>query len=329
MGDIHHHIDGKCSQRGGGASADRGAREVAAEIAAQQWDLVTRAQLAGAGVGRGAWEGWLRSGALRRTPFRGVYAFGHAALRPQQRWLAAVLACGEGVALGTRSAAHAWALTKAEPLVPEVLVPRGRRGVEGVATHRLRPLAAGEVVNRGPLPLTSVERTLVDLAATARPGELERLIGQAEVLRLLSWRRLLSTLGDHRGRKGVAELRALATRLDPSPRSQSELERRFRALVKRAGLPQSDQQKRVGPYRVDFLWRAQRVVIETDGRAFHETRAAIAADRRRDRDLQLAGWIVLRFGWDDVTAQETETAAALRKALVRTETRSRSAAGRV
>ena len=115
-------------------------------------------------------------------------------------------------------------------------------------------------------------------------------------------------------------LRALLTPDDGPVVVRSELERRFRALARRAGLPVPLGNADVLGYEVDFLWPG-RVAVETDGRTVHARRAAFARDREKDRALQLAGFVVLRFTYAEVTRRPELVAATCREALAQAAAR--------
>lgn len=150
-----------------------------ARIAERQHGLVTRGQLARAGVGRGAVKRRLRKGLLHRE-HRGVYRVGHRAPSTEARYLAAVLACGEGAVLSGLAAAHLFGLVKGAAPPPEVSSVRQRR-VAGVVTRRVRQLDPREVtVHRG-IPVTTIPRAIVDLAARLSLPALARLCHEAEV----------------------------------------------------------------------------------------------------------------------------------------------------
>ncbi|MGI8460995.1 MAG: DUF559 domain-containing protein [Solirubrobacterales bacterium] len=93
--------------------------------------------------------------------------------------------------------------------------------------------------------------------------------------------------------------------------TRSHLERLFVRLVSVAGLPKPEVNVHVGPYRVDFLWRAERVVVEVDGFAFHSSRGSFESDRARDRELQRRGYVVLRFTYREVNEEPDAVAASL------------------
>jgi len=131
-----------------------------AEMAARSHGVVTRAQLARAGITSEEIRQRMVNGSLHRE-HRGVYRVGHRARSVEATFLAAVWACGEGAVLSGRAAAHVWGLIKGRAPGPEVTAPTKRR-VEGVTTHRARSVEA--TTHRG-IPITTVPRTLADLAA--------------------------------------------------------------------------------------------------------------------------------------------------------------------
>jgi very-short-patch-repair endonuclease len=279
-------------------------------LAARQFGVVARTQLRGLGVSARQVDRRVAQGRLVAV-HRGVYAVGHAHLTREGTWMAALLAAGPAAALSHRSAAIAWALlpaTAGERAVHVVLPGiHGCRGPAGVAVHRSRTLGPADVAVRDGLALTAPERTLEDLAL-GRTGEreLRRMVDQAEALGLL--RRPLDTTRRPR----------LRAALDAGPPlTRSELEDRFLALVDAHGLPRPRVNALVGAYTVDFLWPDARLVAETDGFAHHRGRDAFARDRRRDRELQVAGLRVVRFTHADVTEDAAHVAATLGALLAR------------
>ena len=166
---------------------------------------------------------------------------------------------------------------------------------------------------RNGIPCTTWARTIVDLAAVTTPPRLERALDQSQILRVFDLRELEAALAAACGRSGTATLRALLGELfeEPAP-TRSELERRFLNLMRDAGLPEPVVNGRVGGYEVDFHWPEHRLIVETDGRATHDTDIAFERDRRRDLDLALAGWHVVRISWRQLQAEPEKIAAALR-----------------
>jgi len=156
--------------------------------------------------------------------------------------------------------------------------------------------------------LTSPERTLVDLAATAAPDDLERAVNEAQVLRLLG-----RGIGPD-DRPGHAALRA-ALGAHGTTVSSSEAERRLLALIRAAALPRPRTNVRVGRFEVDMLWPEQRLIVEVDGFAAHGTRAAFERDRVRDAELQARGYRVLRITWRQIEREPHAVVARLAAAL--------------
>ena len=165
-------------------------------------------------------------------------------------------------------------------------------------------------------------RTLLDLSAVIAMGEVRRAIAEAEVQRVLSMDALHELLRRSHGRRGVARLRMLAETLDPVTRhTRSELERMFLALCRRAGLPLPEVNPLIDlgdvRYRPDFLWRDVRLIMETDGRRFHDTYSAFDSDRRREQRLLLAGWRVSHCTWTQLEQEPRELAGIIRGLLAK------------
>jgi very-short-patch-repair endonuclease len=157
---------------------------------------------------------------------------------------------------------------------------------------------------------------LLDLAAVVTTRALERALEQALVLRLYEQHAVEAVLARATGRRGTRRLRRLLDTLADEPiLLRSELERRLLELVTRAALPPPVVNAFVAGYEVDFSWPAQRLVVETDGRATHDTPHGFERDRARDLDLEHAGWHVLRVGWRQVIDSPERVGAVLRSRL--------------
>jgi Protein of unknown function (DUF559) len=210
------------------------------------------------------------------------------------------LACGDGAVLSHRSAAAHWGLLRSEATRTDVTTPRRRAANATIRLHGSRSLIACDTTTHHGIPITSVARTLLDLAATVRADRLERALAQAEHLQLydhIAIAELLARANGHRGRKALTE----ATALDPKL-TRSEWEVRLLELVRAAALPEPLVNLALAApdhprLEVDFCWPSHRLVVETDGWESHRTRAAFEADRRRDAALQADGWRVVRFTW--------------------------------
>ena len=272
------------------------------------------AQLHAAGLGRTAIHTRVRAGRLVRL-HRGVYAVGHSQLAPLGwRW-AAVLACGGPglAALSHRSAAVVWDLLPS-PAQFDVSTLANARSTAKIRVHR--GLQPDDVTTIDRLPVTTVARTLVDLTATLTPHQTERVIHRAEHLRLLDTHSLDEQLARAHGRRTKplrAALRTLET--DEPDITRTVLEERFLALIRNARLPQPEVNAMVGDEEVDFLWRAQRLIVETDGAATHLTPTAFEEDRRRDAVHSMMGFRTLRFTWRQVVYEPRFVAAAIAAAI--------------
>jgi len=253
----------------------------------------------------------------------GVYAVGRSDVPLRGRWLAAVLACGEGAMLSHGSAASLRGLLKASDGWIDVTVTnRSGRARPGLRIHRPRTLAEQDRREVDGIPCTSVARTLLDLAMSSPPYLLRKACNQAEIEQELDMREieeLLSRLPRHRG---ASRLRAaLGSKGIDVDRTKTPLERRFLALCRKEGMaePAVNEWMRIPgeEMQCDFVWHRERIVVEVDGWETHRTKAAFENDRRRDRLLRLHGWEVVRFTWDDVTKQPAHVIDVLRAMLGR------------
>ena len=284
---------------------------IAAGVAARQHGVITYAQLLECGLAAGAINHRVASGRLQRL-WRGVYAFGHQELRPEGRALAAVLACGGGAVLSHRSAARQWGLLASSSERIHVTVPTrgGRRARPGIHLHCVRRLGAEDVAEADSIPVTTTARTLVDLCTTEPERVVEQALEQAYVLRLLPPGAVEAAIERAQGRRTRALRRMITVERRTSSLTRSELEERFLSLVRRAALPEPEVNAWLHGYEVDFLWRKERRIVEMDGYAFHSAPGAFERDRRKDVDLELAGYRVTRFTYNQIVL---EPAAAIER----------------
>ena len=278
-------------------------------MAQRQWGVVTLAQLRALGFGDGAVKHRVRLGRLHRV-HRGVYAVGHRALERRGRWLAAVLACGPQAALSHVTAAVHWDLLHSAQTRIDVTAPRSRAGGEGIRLHRTRCLDARDMTTHKSIGVTTVARTLLDLAATEPPRRVERAFAQALRLRIYDHAEVLDVLTRASGYRGTAVL-ARVTELEPRW-TRNGFEADFLSLIRRAGLPEPLVNEPFdvpdhGPCEPDFHWPGHCLIVETDGWETHGTRAAFETDRAKDAALTAAGYRVLRF------TVRTEPEIALRR----------------
>jgi hypothetical protein len=282
-----------------------------AELAERQYGLVTRAQLRALGLGVGGIENRLRLGRLHRC-HRGVYAVGQRRLPREARWLAAVLAYGPHGVLSHRAAGAHRQLIRDTGWI-EVTVPTWRRAQGGVLVHEAK-LPADEIAVHKGIPVTTVPRTLFDLASVLGPRRLERAINEAEVRHLWDALSLEHLLDRYPRRTGNATVRAaLQGRRQGTTITRSDIEEMFIELVDEAGLPRPEINALAEGYEVDAVWRAAWLVVELDGRDTHGTTTAFEADRERDRRLIAAGWRPIRV----TSRQMTHTRDALIADLTR------------
>lgn len=265
---------------------------VVAKIAARQHGVVAVEQLRAAGIERSGISRRVSAGRLHRV-HRGVYAVGHSGLTIEGRWMAAVLACGKGAALSHMGAATLWGLLRptAGPIDVSTPLRSGRARRPGIRLHRCPTLGPGLISQRQGIPVTTPARTIADLRGTVSPQLLRRAVRQAEVAGF-----------------------PLGPGID-ADRTRSELERDFLRLCRRAGLPEPEVNVRIGPWTVDFLWRAERLAVETDGYRYHRGSTAFEDDHARDLDLRRRGFAVRRFTYRQVRDRAAQVAADLRDAL--------------
>jgi very-short-patch-repair endonuclease len=224
----------------------------------------------------------------------GVYAVGTPRVSRHGLWKAALLACGPEAVLSHESAAALWQIRDEGPAI-EVSVPKHvLRRADGLIVHRRGAFTTSDMTERNGIRVTSVVRTLVDLATHLPPRELEEAISAADKLGLIDPEELRSALEPLRGWPGVRKLRkTLDRRIFRVTRSR--LERRFLPIVRAAALPLPETRAYVNGFEVDFYWPDLGLVIETDGLTYHRTPAGQAEDRRRDQVHTAAGLTCLRF----------------------------------
>jgi hypothetical protein len=288
-------------------------------LAASHHGVLARRLLIDHGVGTDTIDARLRQRRLV-TVHRGVYALGHSELTDHGRWLAAVEAFGGDGALSHASAARFWDLHQGALTPIHVTLPR-RSGVpprRGLRPHRVCRLLDDEVVVERAIRVTTVERTILDLAATVRGRRLEHVIRRASRLRRFDLDVQRQMLARHPRRPGARELGRLLASLQGKGTDdfRSRMEIAFAQLCDDYGLPRPVINGHVLGERVDFHWPATTLIVETDGFAFHAMPTAFADDRRRDQKLTLAGYTVVRLTWDQVTADGPATAATI-SALLR------------
>jgi very-short-patch-repair endonuclease len=294
-----------------------------AEVAARQKPVVTLADVLACGLSRPGVQHWIRTGRLHPR-YPGVYAFGRADLSREGAWLAAVEACGPGAVLPHVSAAALLKLRATSAHEVHVTIPAGRPllRLPGVRCHRAA-LAPQDVIEEEGIRVTSVARTLLDLASVLSPPALERAAKQAVIERAFNMREIEGLLSRSRGRRGIRRLREVLARGDLSADDVplSTLEARFATLCAESGLPKPEINRYIllgdEYHLVDFLWRRERVVVETDGSRYHSTGWQRDRDVRRDELLGRHGYGHARFTDCDIEQRHQEAIRTVRTLLKR------------
>jgi very-short-patch-repair endonuclease len=302
-------------------STQRASRELdaaVAVVASRQHGVVSFEQLIRIGLSKRQIQHRIATKRLHRV-HRGVYAVGHSRLSREGRYLAAVLAAGDGAALSHRAAADFWELRSAKELKIDVTVPTNRRGDRKLAMHR-DALDHADTMTRDGIRVTKPLRTLLDLATCIDERELERAIRQAVYRRLTTTSSLAEAVSARAGGGGMRKMRTALKNVGEAPGlTRSELEEDFLRFLRRhrLPLPELNVELRIGKRRIeaDCLWRDHGLIIELDGRDAHDSTPAFESDRARDLALQAAGWRPGRVTSHRMRSDGRRLAAELRALL--------------
>jgi very-short-patch-repair endonuclease len=289
----------------------RTVEEELARIAGAAHGLVTRSELLRARVTDDEIRWRVRSGGLLRV-HRGVYRVGHRAPSIEANYLAAVLAAGEGALLSGRAAAHLLGLVKGRPPTPEVTA-RTERRIEGVKVHRSRVFDPRDATAVLGIPVTTVPRTLVDIAADLSLNALARACHEAGVRYGTTPAAVEAVLARRPTSPGARKLRRIIH--GDVHVTLSRLEARFLELLRAEGLPLPVTNRPAGGRRVDCRWPEHRLTVELDGYQFHNSRHSWEQDRRREREARARGDDFRRYSYGDVTEDVTLMLAELRPLL--------------
>jgi very-short-patch-repair endonuclease len=261
------------------------------------------AQLLGLGYAENTVLGWAETARLQRL-HQGVYAVGHRRLSWHSHCWAGILGAEPNetdevvwpAVASHGSAAYLWGLYRYAPGTIDVTAPIRRRAKRRFRVHFSSILAAEDRGERQGIPVTSVPRTLLDLAIRAQPDQLERHLERAEELELLDVAAVESLLGRAGGHRGRGRLgRALAVyRPDPTF-TRSRFERLFRRRVKAFGIAAPAMNFNAEGYELDAYWPDLRFAVELDLFETHGTRAAFERDRLRHEELKLVGIEMIRI----------------------------------
>ncbi len=203
----------------------------------------------------------------------------------------------------------------------DVTVPRRSRSTKAICRH-FSQVPGDERTVRDGIPVTTVPRTTLDLAASADLDTVAEMIREAEYLQLWDRLSLPHLLERYPGKRGSRNLEAALRRIteEPSGRKRSKLEQRFAPFLRRHRVPppRFNDWILLGPrrFQVDCHWPDRRLIVELDGWQGHSSRAAFQSDRSRDRVLHVAGYAVLHFTWNQLDEEAQEIASDLRSMLL-------------
>lgn len=285
-------------------------------IATGQNRVITRAQLLAAGVERRSIAHRVAYGRLFRC-HPGVYLLEPPEMADRITRLTAALASYSADALLSHgSAAEVWGLLdERQPDAPIDITVVGRhaRNRDRVRIHRVTTVAPIDVRRHRGVDLTSVARTIYDMAAERPVADLEQAVAVAERRGLTTASQLRGVLDRYPSRQGATRLQAVLAADRAMTRSSGE--RRLLELLRDARIEKPLVNARVLGYELDFLWPAARLVVELDGYRFHSDRVSFEADRRRDATLIAHGYRVLRFTGRQLNDEPLAVVARIAQAL--------------
>lgn len=282
-----------------------------ARLAARSCGVVTRAQLLEAGITRKEIEHRLRKGGLLRE-HASVYRVGHRAPSVEATYLAAVWAAGPEALLwgGAAGFLHK---TSVGPAPRAQVLTLTRRRLSGVRTVQTRCIDPRDRTATAGIPVTTVARTLVDMAADLDVDALAHCCHQAGVRHGTTPRQVVAVLERRPNSPGAARLHVILR--GDAPVTLSRLESGFLGLLRRAGLPLPRTNRPAGGRHVDCRWPDLRLTVELDSYRFHHSRHAWEQDRRREREARARGDEFRRYTWGDVFETPSPTVAELRELI--------------
>jgi hypothetical protein len=270
-----------------------------AQLAGRQFNRISRRQLIGLGLSDPAIGRRLASGRLVAVE-AGVFAVAPVLEHDNWgRWMGATLT-NPGSVLSHLSAASAWGFWSLGRRLETVTRPGsgGPRRHGGVLAFRSSTLDGDCAALRG-IPITSVPRTLLDLAARVSDRALARALREAVRLQLSTAVALGDRLGHYRGRRGSRRLAMTLARYADLPleRARSGAEVRALEILREAGRPLPRLNVRIAGEEADLTWQSVRLIVEIDGGPFH---LDVGEDARKQRAWESAGWAVRRIPAEEV-----------------------------
>jgi very-short-patch-repair endonuclease len=301
-------------------SRTRGNDHPISDLARRQHGVVARSQLIEKGWTEQEIKWRIGTGRLHRV-HAGVYSVGHRLLTRQGLWMAAVLASGPEALLSHHTAAALWGLRGYSGGAIHLTVPRKSTSTKWIRRHLSLVPEDERAVEEG-IPVTSVHRTIFDLAPHEDVDAVVAMIKEAEYLNRWDRLSLPDLLERYAGRRGSRRIRFALQRLkeEPPGRKRSRLEERFAPFLRRhhLPLPRFNDWILLGPkrYRVDCYWPHLHLIVELDGWEGHSSRSAFQDDRARDRVLHAAGFSVIHLTWNQLDFEPKEIASDLRRLLL-------------
>jgi hypothetical protein len=286
-----------------------------AELAARQHGVVATRQLARLGYSKSSVAQAAKVGRLHRV-HRGVYVVGYRRLSWHGRCLAAVLASSPSVA-SHLSAGWLWGLLKSRPGTLHVTCPGPRGAKRSFVTHQVDLPSTDRTVRDG-IPVTSLSRTILDLAVYSRPKTVARQIERADELKVFDLREMHDLLDRTKGHRGQANVRAALDAYRPERQfTRSGLERRFLELVREAGLPEPAMNVFVAGHELDSYWEEAHFGVELDTYDTHGSRLSFEDDRVRDDDFLHAEVVTTRVTETRLAREPDAMIDSLRRHLAR------------
>lgn len=290
-----------------------------AEIAGRQHGVVARSQVEALGLSEKTIHRWIGKGRLHRL-HPGVYAVGHLAITQRGRWMAAVLASGDGAVLSHRSATALWGIWGSGAGEIHVTVPRKTRSSRAIRRH-YAVLPRDEMAEHDGIPVASAARAVLDLAVDKGEAATESALREMEYLGIYGPASLPSLLERHPHHRGAETVARCLERLkdDPTGRLRSPLEELFLPFLDAKQIPRPRLNAWMSidddRFQVDCLWPEANLIGELDGFKSHGTKRAFRKDRRRDRRLGARGFTVVRITEDQIRDEPSAVAADLRALL--------------
>jgi very-short-patch-repair endonuclease len=264
-----------------------------ATLAARQYGIVTRVQLANLGYTDRMVDHALRFGRLQAW-HRNVFAVGHRGLSPHGLCMAAVMFRGEGALISYQSAAWLWGLEQRLEIPVNVSVRWRGHSQDAIGLHHCPALRDEDLSKTEGLPVTAIPRTLLDYASTAKRYRLEAAIDRADRLDLLdpaAIDRITDEVRGHRGRRRLQQAIAIY-REDAFTRSGGE--KRLLAALADVGVRRPVVNNLIEGYEIDFYWAREGFAVELDSWEHHRGRRSFEEDRKRQDELAMAGIETIR-----------------------------------